>query len=234
LDPVIFRGDPKLFDRASKIEGGEPAEASRLRLTFTKVDRAMHLSHLEMVRVFLRAMKRAGIRLVYSKGFHPMPRLSFANALPVGVESLQETADVDIQRGSDDRNVAETINRHLPPGIRVTSVETVVPGKKSPRLVESHFIVTLDGAELKPEDLQRFLASSAFPVKKVTQKGEKVVNARDLVKSASLDSPNEVTLVVRHSTGPEIKPADIVKAIFALAEDRTPHMRILKIRQIVE
>ena len=121
----------------------------------------------------------------------------------------------------------------MPPGITVTSVKEITPGKKRQRLKESHFIVTLNETELNESDLKRFLKSEYFPVVKLRKKGDHKINARALVKSMALFSPNGIKLTMRHTTGPEARPAEIVKSVFLLEDSQVTHMKILKTKQIL-
>ncbi|MBW2358104.1 MAG: DUF2344 domain-containing protein [Deltaproteobacteria bacterium] len=88
----------------------------------------------------------------------------------------------------------------MPSGIAVTSVEEILLSKKKGRLKESHFLISLNGFELKEEDVDRFLNSDYFPVVKVGKKGEYEINARPLVKSIKLALPNKISLDVKHTS----------------------------------
>ncbi len=233
IDPVLFRN----WDSPLRLEKPPPerelAPARKYRLTFKKVHNTKFLGHLELVRVFVRAFRRAGLNLVYSKGFHPMPKVSFACALPVGTESLQETVDIEVAGPLEAISLKASINRQLPSGIVVTSVKEIPPNKKREQLRESHFLITLNGAGLKQEDLDRFLKSDCFPIIKVKKKGDIEINARPLVKSMSLISPNRIKLALQHTPGPEIKPAEIIKNVFSLNDSHMSGMRILKTKHVL-
>lgn len=233
VDPIVFRDwtIPRSLEKSTHETIALPSK--KYRLTFTKLNHAKYLGHLELVRVFFRAFRRAGLNLVYSRGFHPMPKVAFGCALPVGTESMQETADVELTEYADTSFLRKRINRQLPPGITVTSVQEITPGKKKQRLKESHFIVTLDETELNEPDLKRFLKSDYFPVVKMSKKGDHEINARALVKSMARFSPNGIKLTVRHTTGPEARPAEIVKSVFSLEDSQVTHMKILKTKQIL-
>ncbi len=75
----------------------EEGTKKRVRLKFEKRGPICFVSHLELVHLFHRASKRAHLALCYSEGFHPMPRIIFARALPVGMESLDEIVDLEIE-----------------------------------------------------------------------------------------------------------------------------------------
>jgi radical SAM-linked protein len=173
------------------------------------------------------------LKLAYSGGFHPMPKVVFGCALPVGTESMQETVVVELTECLDPSFLRKRINRQLPHGITITSVKRITPGKKKQRIKESHFVVSLNEAELNKSDLEKFLESDYFPIVKKGKKGDHKINARALVKSMTPFSLNGITLIVRHTTGPEARPAEIVKRVFSLEESQVNHMKILKTKQIL-
>jgi len=70
----------------------------RVRLIFAKQGRAVHLSHIEFMNEITRALRRAAWPLIYSRGFHPKPQLSFGPACQVGVASTMEMVDVKLHR----------------------------------------------------------------------------------------------------------------------------------------
>jgi radical SAM-linked protein len=182
----------------------------------------------------LRAFKRAGLNLAHSKGYHPMPKVSFHCALPVGTESMQETLDIELIDVPNTTSLMKDINLQLPAGISVTSVTLISPGRKKERLKESHFLITLNGIKLKEKDLDRFLTSDYFPAIKLTKKGANKVDLRQLVKSMSLISPNSIKLVVKHTSRGELRPAEIIRNVFALQDSDLTSIRILKTQQILE
>lgn len=232
VDPVLNKDQGFSFNQKKFPLGSVISPSKKCRLTFSKLNHARYLSHLELVRVFIRAFRRSGLNLVYSKGFHPMPKVSFGCALPVGTESMQETVDIEIIEPPDFLSLKETINEQLPDGITVTFIEKIYREKKKAHLKESHFIVTLNGFELKGQDLKGFLKSDHFPVTKINKKGKREINARPLVKSMSLISPNKINLALKHAIGPELKPVEIVRSIFSLENSNTNDIRVMKTKQI--
>jgi radical SAM family uncharacterized protein/radical SAM-linked protein len=233
IEPILYKGTNLLSNPEKPLLKPVITSTNKYRITFTKLTHARHLGHLELVRTFVRAFKRAGLNLVYSKGFHPMPKVSFACALPVGTESLQETIDIEVAEPLDIPYLKECISRQLPPGINVTLVEEITLTKKKERLRESHFLITLNGAEFNKEDLEKFLKSDYFAVVKVNRKGERRINARPLVKSMRLTSPNRVKLVLKHTAGPELKPDEIVKALFSLNDLHVNDIKTVKTKQLL-
>jgi len=75
---------------------------TKYRFTFSKLGRARFLSHLELSAALVRALRRSSIELAYSVGYHPHPKISFATATSVGMESRQEYMDINAQEYSAD------------------------------------------------------------------------------------------------------------------------------------
>lgn len=79
------------------------------------------ISHLDLMRLFHRALRRAGLPAVITKGFSPHIKMSVMKALKLGVESVSEEAVFYMSEKLSPRDFAEAINAKLPYGIKVTS-----------------------------------------------------------------------------------------------------------------
>ena len=94
-----------------------------LRLMFTKTANAVWISHLDTMRLFQRAFKRSGFHLKHTQGFNPRPSVSIALPLSVGVESLCEILDFELEdEGLNCQDIMDRLNASLIDGIRVTAV----------------------------------------------------------------------------------------------------------------
>jgi radical SAM family uncharacterized protein/radical SAM-linked protein len=233
IHPVFCKGSAISLTAGIPPETPGAALSRKYRLTFNKTGSARFLSHLELARVFVRALKRAGLSLIYTQGFHPLPRLSFASALPVGTQSLNETAEVELAEILDGFTLQGKINSQLPAGIQVTRVEGIPRSQKKPWVKESHFVITVKEKVLDQARLETFLNADHFPLLKTGKKGKREVDARSLVMAMSLTSSNTVELAVRHTRGPELKPAEIVRGVFQL-EPSDNGFEVLKVKQVLD
>ncbi len=231
VSPVLFDGSTPFGKRFSPIPRmGE--RIKRFRVNFTKLDRGRYLSHLEFVRLLIRAFRRAGVDLAYSNGYHPMPRASFATALPVGVESLAEVVDLSLYDSGNISRTVELVNKELPPGIKALAMEEVLTEERPPQFKESTFHVTVQGS-LREEDLARFLELPACRVVQKRGNRERSIDIRSQVKGLNLLSGGEIEMVLRHGGGPEMRPSEIIKEIFALTDSQAEQIRVLKTKGIL-
>ena len=233
VSPVLLRDPmPSLSPERQRISEVSPI-SRKYRITFTKTDSAKYLSHLELVRLFIRAFKRAGLHLVYSRGYHPMPKVSFATALPVGTESIHETVNIQAYDSLGNSEGKERLAQQMPPGIRITAMDDVTLEKKAPKLTMSHFMITFEGGRFDKDALKRFLDAEQFPITKRGQKGERIVDGKEIVDSMTLLSSSSMRLVLRHTGGAELKPIDIMRAVYGLSEDEIERIKILKTTQVM-
>lgn len=94
-----------------------------LRALFEKKGNAVYISHLDLMRLFQRAFKRAGLSLTHTQGFNPRPSVSIALPMSVGVESCCELLDFDLEGEIPScEEIKALLNNALVEGVRVLSV----------------------------------------------------------------------------------------------------------------
>jgi radical SAM family uncharacterized protein/radical SAM-linked protein len=234
VQPILFEEWSVPAKKEEPLSGRESRKTRKLRITFSKRGPARYLSHLELVRAFVRTFKRAGVNLVYSNGYHPMPKLSFASALPVGTESLHETLEVQYDDSMCDGPLRERIAEQLPTGLEIVSIEEPTHEAGSLKVKESHYEISFDGVGVGEEDLKRFLAADSFPLIKRRKKGDQRIDARSQVKSAYFSTGSTVRLALKHMEGPALKPAEIIQGIFHLSDEDLGGISVLKSREILD
>lgn len=99
----------------------------RLRLCYAKTGRPRFVSHLDFVRLFERAARRAGLPLAYSEGFSPAPRIAYGWPLAVGMAGLGEYVDVELKERTPPERVVSELNSVLPEGIEVREARYLSP-----------------------------------------------------------------------------------------------------------
>jgi radical SAM-linked protein len=94
-------------------------QVQRLRIKFRRGEELKYISHLDLMRLWQRALNRAGIRLAYSEGFNPHPRMSLAAPLALGVTSEAELMDIVLAKWSSPHSFTAAVERQLPRGIEI-------------------------------------------------------------------------------------------------------------------
>lgn len=127
----------------------------RVRITFTKQNALRYIGHLDLHRLWERALRRASLPLSYSQGFHPQPKISLAAALPLGFSSRNEVLDVRLNEDVTTEDISARLTDNLPPDIKVLDVQEVderLPAMQTLVLsaaYDVHLTEPVDGSELK-------------------------------------------------------------------------------------
>jgi radical SAM-linked protein len=132
----------------------------RLRLTFSRGEELKYISHLDLMRLWQRALRRADIPLVYSQGFSPHPRLSLAAPLAVGVTSGGELIDIFLERRVSPHFFMKVVREQLPRGIDISEVVEVGLGLPSLQSqVRSAEYRVVAETDKKPNEVENAIAS---------------------------------------------------------------------------
>ena len=124
----------KPYETPKRITGKSPPSEKicRIRLKFQKKVPFHLIGHLDLMRLFERALRRSQLPFSFTGGFHPLPRLQIALALPLGVQGNGEWMDIDFYKSIDPIIAQERLNNELPQGIKI--VESLSIPKNRPSL----------------------------------------------------------------------------------------------------
>ncbi|MDD5590303.1 MAG: TIGR03936 family radical SAM-associated protein [Dehalococcoidales bacterium] len=118
----------------------------RLRVRFKRGEEIKFISHLDLIRLWQRALHRARLPLAYSKGFSPHPQISMAMPLAIGVTSEAELADIFLDMPVSPHFFSAALSRQLPPGIEILQVHPISPQQPSLQSQTSfaEYVVTIE------------------------------------------------------------------------------------------
>ena len=161
-------------------------EKSRLRIRFKKVGKLQYVSHLDLVRTMHKTLVRSKLPLWYTEGFNPKPKMTFAAPLSIGTESVCEFMDVVLTERVEPQEAIRVLNANMTDEMQVT--EAYYPETKFTDLAWLSYTVLIKtenpSAELA-EKCEELLNGEKIEILKNTKSGEKIVDIRPLVKSAS-------------------------------------------------
>jgi len=140
----------------------------RLRITYSVDGPLRYASHLDQMRIWERAARRAGLPLAYSSGFHPHPRLQVAAALPVGFAAREEMVDLHMTEPVDPQVARAALARTMPQGLTILQLEEADPAEPPlpTRLRGAEYSVTVETQETAAEierRVQRLLEAESLP-----------------------------------------------------------------------
>lgn len=192
----------------------------KLRIKFKKYGPIRFIGHLDVMRFFQKAIRRAQIDVAYTNGFSPHQVMAFAAPLGVGLTSNGEYMDIEVLSIKSCRDVMERLNRACVPGIEVTSV-IVLPenaGNAMASVAAAAYTVCFrEGREPKAdiaEILPDFMAKSEIRITKETKKGFREMDLKPGIFRLDYNH-GTFTMLVDASSGGNIKPSQVVEAILA-------------------
>ncbi len=169
------------------------------RLLFEKTGEAVWISHLDLMRLFQRAFKRADLHLTHTQGFNPRPSVSIALPLSVGVESVCELLDFDLEGDSVAlEEICERLNTALVKGICVKQVYE--DGKKLKHLAYLDTVLTMEYDAGVPEGamdaISLLFAQESLPVLKKGKNGSAEQDIIPMIKCLEVLTLDANTLTV--------------------------------------
>jgi radical SAM-linked protein len=208
-----------------------PADAAkRIRVKYSKAGAMIFLSHLELLTLFTRAVKRASIPVKYSQGFHPHPKFSFATALSVGVESFSEYLDIEVAPEFAADSLREALNMSLPEGIAVISAWEVPANSPSLSTIMERVRYRVTFPEKLPTDLELsvagFMALESSPFRRVKKNGPQEYDLRHELFCLAADQ-NSLTMEIGRG-----KPLEFTSAITGIPIKELEECRIEKLEVI--
>jgi radical SAM-linked protein len=165
-----------------------PVISQFYRVRFAKKEYGKYLSHLDIVRAFERACRHSEIPLIYSQGFNPHPRMSFAPPLSLGYTSEAEYVDLEISAAYQ-KNLLIDLNRYLPEGIFLTDMKVINrrPDTLSELINSSLYRVNLDERVIREQSfdkaLEQLLDAEQIIVSRNTKGIEKNIDIRPYIVS---------------------------------------------------
>jgi radical SAM family uncharacterized protein/radical SAM-linked protein len=205
------------------------AGSKNLSVYYSKLDQAKYLGHLEMVNVFFRALKRAEIPVVFSQGFHPKPKISFDDPLPVGIESRQEHFKLSVPGFVHPEAITQRLNAHLPDGLVINSCQ-LAPQKSVRQAPKANtYLVTLKEGRFDKEKLASFNRASDAVISLSNRKGKlKKINLKDMVLDIMFLDSTCLQMTLLSVPGKTVRPALILRHIFSVAEDHIKQAKVVK------
>lgn len=114
------------MDQPARPSNPAPADTRvKVRLRFRKGGDLRLVSHHDLMHCFERMMRRADLPICVTKGFHPQPRIVFAQSLALGVAGLHEVVELELTHPVEPSAILEKLNQHAPPGIEFLTIQPI-------------------------------------------------------------------------------------------------------------
>jgi len=225
--PIVKQTVQKTFSKAQT----EPS--IKYRVQFAKQGYASFLSHLDILRIFERAFRRAQIKIAYSEGFNPRPKISFAQPLALGIQSVAEFFDVEV-KGRLTSEMIEQLNAFLPQGLKIVKAhpifEKVASLSESIDLTEYEIIILEPVTSFASLDrkLRKLRRTNSIMMEKRVKGQVKQINARPFVEDIKRRG-NRIIVRLRTIDRRSLRIDDFAHLIF----DKNEAIKIIRRKQLI-
>lgn len=193
----------------------------KLRVKFSKHGVLRFIGHLDVMRYFQKAIRRAGIDIAYTTGFSPHQIMSFAAPLGVGLESNGEYMDIEVNTLTSSKELTDALNAQMADGIKVLEVRLLPDnaGNAMASVAAARYTIAFrEGCQpcfLTRSVIDDFISQSEIVVTKKTKKSESTFDMKPYIYACSYhEEDSTISLTVDASSAGNIKPVLVVKALF--------------------
>lgn len=201
---------------------------SKIRVKFSKLGELKYISHLDMMRVFQRAIRRCRIEVKHSEGFNPHPAMSFSTAIGLGLETDGEYMDIELIEDISPDDFIQKVNVQLPEGLKLLKGKLMEPHEKAimAQIRWGSYAVEINNIDINLQEqllkeIENFMLRDEIIHESVKKKKGKFVtrqtNIREMIgkieKLVSGDDFLILKLLVRTGSEGNIKPEVIIDSL---------------------
>lgn len=185
----------------------------KVRIKFAKYGVMKFIGHLDTMRFFQKAIRRAGIDVKYSEGFSPHQIMSFAAPLGVGVESYGEYMDLEVLSMAGTEEIKRALNQVMVDGVEILSV-TLLPDRAKNAMASvsaASYRLRMKEGRFPVDDLtarvQDFYGQRTIPYTKTTKKSVIELDLKEGIYEMNADAESAIRMLVCASSSGNIKPS---------------------------
>ncbi len=207
-------------------------------MRYAKRGRLRFSSTRDFQRALERAVRRAGVPMAFSAGFHPHPRISYANAAPTGAASEAEYFQLQLSQQCDLEALRAALDESLPQDMAVLRVVEAAPGALADLLQASVWQLDFEGVTLEKitDAVATFMDRAELLVTRMTKSGAREFDVRQavlasdvvLVRAGDADGRDLVrwTMTIQHTT-PAVRPIDVMTGLTELTGLQVPRSPLM-------
>ena len=232
IEPKIVEISRKNNEPVATVVNNRPSAYRRLKATYSKLGQAKYFGHIELMKIFSRAIRRAKISVKFSEGFHPKPKLSFVEALPIGVESQEEFFYFFASQDSQPESIKRRLNRQLPDGLRILDCKPQAKTSDQGVLSTATYEITQKGGVFDQKELESFKKRSKLVLSRTNRKQRtRTIDLKEMVLNIEIIAPDRLKMTLKAEPGKTVRPFEVIKNLFSMSQEKIKQARIVKLRQ---
>jgi len=182
----------------------------RIRISYKKGVPIRFTSALDMHRIWERSFRRALIKVTYSKGFHPQPRIQLGIPLPLGFVSLDEKVDIWIEESLLLDGISRQLQQKLPVGLEITSIQEITISEKAL------------STQIQFSDYQIYLLNENFSPKVIKDRTINLLNKKEIIRQKRNGKKYDLRpLIVSMKSNTEIEGKPLISLRLLSQQNKT-------------
>ncbi|BBO90478.1 TIGR03960 family B12-binding radical SAM protein [Desulfosarcina ovata] len=221
IKPISFQQKESDCGKEKVEKNIHPIEQSfKYLIKFKKIGFARFLAHLEMIKIFNRSFRRAKIPVKYSAGFHPMPKISFRDTLPMGMQSENEEMLITLDLFLEPETISRRLSSELLENIEIIGCYEFSKINLTVGDDNKTYWVELKDGFFKEKDLEWFNFQQSVNIERKNKKG-KILNfdLKKAVEKVELHSNKKLKIILKPIEKHIIRPTQAIKIIFNLNKE---------------
>ena len=204
----------------------------KVELRFEKGEAVRFISHHDLMRALVRALRRAALPVRLTQGFNPRPRIVFPVALEVGIASLDEAAEIELTQCLAIPELCARLSAVFPPGLVLKAVKELPPlrGGQIPILVQYRVHLAQTGLEVTPQRVAVLLEARTLPFARQREKRIQDVDLRLALLNLSLEPNGNLLVEVKPSPKGSTRPLEVLSLLLNEPLPSLCHVRVTKLR----
>jgi len=187
----------------------------KVRIKFAKQGQMKFIGHLDIMRYFQKAIKRAKIDILYSEGFSPHQKMSFASPLGVGILSKGEYFDIEVDKTTSSVESLNALNEAMVYGMEVLSYRRLPDDAKNcMSIIEAadYLVHFPNEPGFTDSQIEDFISREEIVILKKTKKSEKEINIKPLIYDIK-NTDEGLFMKVASGSADNLKPETVISAL---------------------
>lgn len=202
----------------------------KVRIKFSKLGTTKFVGHLDIMRFFQKAIKRAELDIAYSEGYSPHQVMSFASPLGVGLTSDGEYLDVVLNTVTSSEDMTEKLNQQMVEGIKILSIKELPEETKNAMSIvgAADYIVKFRegyGNDIDLNQINEFISQETIVISKKSKKSDIETDIKPMIISAEIKG-KELFLKLKAGSAANLKPDLFMKAFYIFLGKELPEFAL--------
>ncbi len=208
-----------------------PPIQQKVELRFEKGEAARFISHHDLMRAMMRAVRRVALPVRLTEGFNPRPRIVFPVALEVGVASLDEAVEIELTQCLKIQDIFTRLSSVFPPGLALKAVKDLPPLRAAqiPARIQYRIHLAEAQVQVQPQALESLLKATTLPFERPRENRLQKVNLRPALMALKLDSHRDLLLDVRPGQKGSARPLEVLSLLLQRPLNELKRVRVTKL-----